>query len=78
MRPPAFSRIKGSAAAMALRVPSTLRRSTSSNSLADWCTNSRGEEVPAEHTTAWMQPPHSLAASSSAALVAAASVTSTE
>ena len=37
-----------------------------------------GDDVPAEHTTAWMQPPHSLAASSSAALVAAASVTSTE
>ena len=78
MRPPARCGIKGSAPAMALRVPTTFRRSTSSNSCALCATNSRGEEVPAEHTTPCSAPPHSLAAASSAPAVAAALVTSTE
>jgi len=77
-RAPPAPLINGSAAAIALRVPNRLRRTTASNSAEVVSANSRGLDVPAEHTSASTRPPQSAAACFSAARVFSSLVTSTE
>ena len=83
MRPPlvasaarARPAIHGSAPATALRTPTTLRRSTASNSAALASSKRRGCDMPALHTSTSMRPPCAPAAAASARSAAAASVTS--
>ena len=77
-RAPSAPLIKGSAAAIALRVPNKFSRTTDSNSADDVAVNSRGLDVPAEHTSASTRPPQSAAACFSAARTFSSFVTSTE
>lgn len=66
----------GSAAATALRLPSTFSLYTSRKSLEGASSKRRGCEMPAELTTTSRRPPCATAAASTAARQAASSVTS--
>lgn len=76
MRPPAGLRMNGSAENTALRQPVTLIVRMLLNSATDVSSNSRGELMPAEHTTTSIRPPCAAAAAATAVCVPRSSATS--